>query len=58
MCSHDRSGRVALPRVNEVLASAARLVADGALALNAERAAELRSIAVDIILGNYKGATM
>lgn len=32
-----------------VLARAARLVADGALALKAERTAELRSIAVDMI---------
>lgn len=38
-----------MPRVKVVLARAARLVADGALALKAERTAELRSIAVDMI---------
>ena len=47
--SHGRSGRVALPRVKVVLAMAARLVAEGALARRAERAIELRNIAVDMI---------
>jgi len=50
--SHGRSGRVALPRVKVVLAMAARLVVEGALARRAERAIELRSIAVDMV-ANY-----
>lgn len=47
---HGRSGRVALPRVKVVLAMAARLVAEGALALRAERMAELRRREVDIVI--------
>lgn len=42
-----RSGRVALPRVKVVLAIAARLVAEGAVALRAERTAELRKTAAE-----------
>ena len=42
-----RSGRVALPRVKVVLAKAARFAAEGALALRAERTAELRKTAVE-----------
>jgi hypothetical protein len=42
-----RSGRVALPRVKVVLAKATRLVAEGALALRAERTAELRKTAAE-----------
>lgn len=42
-----RSGRVALPRVKVVLAMAARLVAEGAVALRAERTAELRKTAAE-----------
>ena len=48
--SQGRSGRVALPRVKVVLAIAARLVAEGALALRAERTAELRKTAAEDIL--------
>ena len=42
-----RSGRVALPRVKVVLAKAARFAAEGALALRAERTAELRKTAAE-----------
>jgi hypothetical protein len=38
---------VALPRVKVVLAKATRLVAEGALALRAERTAELRKTAAE-----------
>lgn len=47
---HGRSGSVAFPRTKVVLATAARLVAEGALARRAERRAELRRRVADIVI--------